>query len=67
MKPQSFRLVILNRFAGKKLALSIYTHFNTLKKKAVGKHCEQFHLFPQCFPYNLYLRILYRCIREWVK
>ena len=45
---------------------SIYTHFNTMKKKAVRKHCgkgeiaqnEQFHLFPQRFLCNLYLKIL---------
>ena len=45
---------------------AIYTHFKTLKKTAFGKHCgkgeiahfEQFHLFPQCFPINLYLKIL---------
>ena len=39
-----------------------------MKKKALGKHCsvekgeiaqnEQFHLFPQCFLSNLYLKIL---------
>ena len=43
----------------------LYTHLNTLKKKALGKHCgekggiaqnEQFHLFPQCFLNNLYLK-----------
>ena len=46
---------------------SIYTHFNTRKKIAVGKRVqkgeiaqnEQFHLFPQCFLCNLYLKILY--------
>ena len=35
----------------------LHTHFNTLNKKALGKHCgkrrncsnEQFHLLPQCF------------------
>ena len=41
--------------------------FNTLRKRALGKHCgkkgeiaqdEQFHLFPQCFLCNLYLKIL---------
>ena len=45
---------------------SIYTHFNTLRKKALWKHCgkrwncsnEHFHLFPQCFLWNLYLKIL---------
>ena len=45
---------------------SIYTHFNTLKKKALGKHLEkdeiaqteQFYLFPQCFQCNLYLKTL---------
>ena len=44
----------------------IYTHFNTLKKKVlenmvekgeIAQH-EQFHLFPQCFLYNQYLKIL---------
>ena len=46
--------------------LIIYTHFNTVNEKAVGKHCkkgeiaqiEQCHLFPQCFLCNLYLKIL---------
>ena len=45
---------------------SIYTHFNTLKKKALGNivekgeiaQNEQFHLLPQCFPCNLYVKIL---------
>ena len=45
---------------------SIYTHFNTMNKKALGKQCEkkggiefeQFHLFPHCFLSNLYLKIL---------
>ena len=45
---------------------SIYTHFNTLKEKheenIVGNgeisQNEQFHLFPQCFLCNLYLKIL---------
>ena len=45
----------------------MYTHFNSLKEKALGKHCgkkgeiaqnEQFQLFPQCFLCNLYLKIL---------
>ena len=44
---------------------SIYTHFNTMKKKLqeniVGKgeiaQNAQLHLFPQCFLYNLYLKI----------
>ena len=45
---------------------SIYTYFNTLKKKSFGKTLwkneisqnEQFHLFfpPQCFLCNLYLK-----------
>ena len=44
---------------------SIYTHFNSLKKKSFAKHIvekgkiaqnEQFHLFPQCFVCNLYLK-----------
>ena len=43
---------------------SIYTHFNTLKKKALGNSVEkgeiaqneQFHRFPQCFLWNLYLK-----------
>ena len=43
---------------------SIYTHFNTLKKKSHEKTLwkkdeiaqdEQFHLLPQCFLCNLYL------------
>ena len=48
---------------------SIYTHFNTQKKKKklleniVEKgeiaHLEQFHLFPQCLLHNLYLKILW--------
>ena len=41
------------------------THFNTLKKKATENivekskiaQNEQFHLFPQCFPRNLYIKI----------
>ena len=37
---------------------SIYTHFNTLKKKAVEKQNEQFHFFPQCFLCDLYLKFL---------
>ena len=45
---------------------SIYTHFNTLKKKLqeniVEKgeiaQNEQYHLFPQCFLYNLCRKIL---------
>ena len=50
---------------------SIYTHLDTLKKKKkkkklyenivekgeIAQH-EQFHLFPQCFLCNVYLRIL---------
>ena len=48
------------------ILFSIYTHFNTLKKKALGKHCgkgeiaqnEQFRPFPQCFLRNLYFKIL---------
>ena len=51
----------------------MYTHLNTLKKTDLRKHCgkgenivekgeiaqtEQFHLFPQCFLCNLYLKIL---------
>ena len=52
------------------MGLTLYfisTHFNTLKIKVFGKHCgkigeiaqkEQFHLFPQRFVYNLYLKIL---------
>ena len=45
---------------------SIYTHFNTLKKKAlenivekgeIAQH-DQFHLFTHCFQCNLYLAIL---------
>ena len=43
----------------------MYIHFNTLKKKALKKHCgkseivqnEPFHPFPQCFLWNLYLKI----------
>ena len=51
---------------GEELTLfSIYTHFNTIEKKALGKHCgerwkcsnEQFQLFPQRFLCNLYLKI----------
>ena len=47
-----------------KLTLSsLYTHFNRIKKNALGKHCgkgeiahfEQFHLFSQCFLCSLYL------------
>ena len=34
---------------------SIFSHFNILRKKALGK---QFHLFPPCFLSNLYLKIL---------
>ena len=37
---------------------SIFTHFNTLKKKAVVKHFEQFHLSQHCFPCNMYFEIL---------
>ena len=45
---------------------SIYTHFNTLKKKPLENIVdkgeialnEQFPLFPQCFLCNLYLEIL---------
>ena len=46
---------------------SIYTHFNTLKEKALFENTakkgeiaqnEQFHLFPQCFLCNLYFDIL---------
>ena len=45
---------------------SIYTHFNTLKKKLYENivekgeiaQNEQLHLFPQCFLCNLYLKIL---------
>ena len=46
---------------------STYIHFNTLKKKSFRKNIvekgefvqnEQFHLFPQCFLCNLYLKIL---------
>ena len=45
---------------------SVYTHFNTLKKKALGNivekgeiaQIEEFHLFPQCFLCDLYLKIL---------
>ena len=45
---------------------SKYIHFNTLKRKALGKHCtkgeiaqdEQFPLFPQCFLCNWYLKSL---------
>ena len=45
---------------------SIYTHFNTLEKKALENivekgeiaQNEQFHLFAQCFLYNLYLKTL---------
>ena len=44
---------------------SIYSHFITLKKKALGKHSgkgeiaqnEQFYFFPQCFLCNIYLKI----------
>ena len=44
--------------------LTYYICLNTLKNKASGKHCgkgeiaqnEQFHLFPQCFLCNLYLK-----------
>ena len=47
--------------------ISTYTIFKTLNKEALGKHLEkgeiaqneQFHLFPQCFLSNLYLKILY--------
>ena len=41
---------------------SIYTRFNTLKKKLSeniaekGDQNELFHLFPQCFLCNLYLK-----------
>ena len=53
-------------FRGSLTLSSIYTHFNTLKKKALLKHCgkrwnaqnEQFHLFPQCFLCNLSLNPL---------
>ena len=34
-----------------------YTHFNTLKKTALRKHCgnEQFYLFPQCLKMSIYI------------
>ena len=45
---------------------SIYTHFSRLKKKALENlvekgeiaQNEQYHLFPQCFLWNLYLKNL---------
>ena len=49
------------------ILFSIYTHSNTMKKKKlweniVGKgetaQDEQFHLFQQCFLWNLYIEIL---------
>ena len=44
----------------------MYTHFNTEEKqlqeniveKGVIAQNEQFHLFPQCFLCNLYLKVL---------
>ena len=63
------RLVLQTRknqgLFGKGLLLSsIYTNFNTLKIRTLGKHSgkgeiaqnEQFHLLPQCFLCNLYLK-----------
>ena len=59
----------LNKSIGLTLP-SIYTQFDTLKKKALENivekgeipQNEQFHLFPKCFLCNLYLKSHYHTI-----